>query len=221
MNRSYSKIRHIQEANQNLEKRLLSEQGSDAAFDRRYGTAAAAAKTNAANRAMINSVVDWYKSNNHTINTVLGIGATFIPFVGPFIASGIGMMDAKQHYDEGHRTEAGIVFAFSLIPGIGMLKNLTPGFQQLGSKGMVQLAKKMTSKAPLSKIEQEVLQVISKNSELIKKAVEMSGKQMAATGASKVTNAAAKSQLSKLAHKGVHTAVERGVEHGTMHSLSH
>jgi hypothetical protein len=220
MNRSYSKIRHIQEANQNLEKRLLSEQ-SDAAFDRRYGTAAAAAKTNADNRAMINSVADWYKSNNHTINTVLGIGATFIPFVGPFIASGIGMMDAKQHYDEGHRTEAGIVFAFSLIPGIGMLKNLTPGFKQLGSKGMVQLAKKIGTKAPLSKIEQEVLEVISKNSELIKKAVETSGKQMAATGASKVTNAAVKSQLSKLAHKGVHTAVERGVEHGTMHSLSH
>ena len=220
MNRSYSKIRHIQEANLILEKRILSEQ-SDAAFDRRYGTAAAAAKTNADNRAMINSVVDWYKNNNHTINTVLGIGATFIPFVGPFIASGIGMMDAKQHWDEGHRTEAGIVFAFSLIPGIGMIKNLTPGFQQLGSKGMVQLAKKIGTKAPLSKIEQEVLEVISKNSELIKKAVETSGKQMAATGASKAANATVKSQLTKLAHKGVHTAVERGAEHGAMHSLSH
>jgi hypothetical protein len=220
MNRSYSKIRHIQEANLILEKRILSEQ-SDAAFDRRYGTAAAAAKTNADNRAMINSVVDWYKNNNHTINTVLGIGATFIPFVGPFIASGIGMMDAKQHWDEGHRTEAGIVFAFSLIPGIGMIKNLTPGFKQLGSKGMTELAKKVISKAPLTKIEQEVLEVISKNSELIKKAVETSGKQMAATGVSKAANATVKSQLTKLAHKGVHTAVERGAEHGAMHSLSH
>jgi hypothetical protein len=220
MNRSYSKIRHIQEANQNLEKRLLSEQ-SDAAFDRRYGTAAAAAKTNADNRAMINSVVDWYKNNNHTINTVLGIGATFIPFVGPFIASGIGMMDAKQHWDEGHRSEAGIVFAFSLIPGIGMLKNLTPGIKQLGSKGMVELAKKVISKSPLSKIEQEVLEVVSKNSELIKKAVETSGKQMAATGVSKAANATVKNQLTKLAHKGIHTAVERGAEHGAMHSLSH
>jgi len=220
MNRSYSKIRHIQESNLMLEKRLLSEQ-SDAAFDRRYGTAAAAAKTNAQNRAMINSVVDWYKNNNHTINTVLGIGATFIPFVGPLIASGIGMMDAKQHWDEGHRTEAGIVFAFSLIPGIGMVKNLTPGFKQLGSKGMAELAKKVTSKAPLTKIEQEVLEVISKNSELIKKAVEMSSKQMAATGASKVTNAAVKSQLSKLAHKGIHAATEKGIEHGAIHSVSH
>jgi len=220
MNRSYSKIRHIQESNLMLEKRLLSEQ-SDAAFDRRYGTAAAAAKTNAQNREMINSVVNWYKSNNHTINAVLGIGATFIPFVGPFIASGIGMMDAKQHWDEGHRTEAGIVFAFSLIPGIGMIKNLTPGFKQLGSKGMAELAKKVTSKAPLTKIEQEVLEVISKNSELIKKAVEMSGKQMAATGASKATNAAVKSQLSKLAHKGIHATTEKGIEHGIVHNVSH
>lgn len=220
MSRSYSKIRHMQESNLILEKRLLSEQ-SDAAFDRRYGTAAAAAKTNAQNREMINSVVDWYKSNNHTINTVLGIGATFIPFVGPFIASGIGMIDAKQHWDEGHRSEAGIVFAFSLIPGIGMLKNLTPGFQQLGSKGMVQLAKKMTSKVPLSKIEQEVLEVISKNSELIKKAVEMSGKQMAAIGVSKATNATVKSQLSKLANKGIHATTEKGIEHGIVHNMSH
>ena len=220
MNRSYSKIRHIQESNLILEKRILSEQ-SDAAFDRRYGTAAAAAKTNAQNREMINSVVNWYKNNNHTINVVLGIGATFIPFVGPFIASGIGMMDAKQYWDEGHRDQAGVVFAFSLIPGIGMLKNLTPGFQQLGSKGMAQLAKKIGTKAPLSKIEQEVLEVISKNSELIKKAVEMSGKQMASTAASKAANATVKSQLTKLAHKGIHTATERGLEHGVMHTVAH
>jgi len=33
MNRSYSKIRHIQEANQNLEKRLLSEQDNPNRID--------------------------------------------------------------------------------------------------------------------------------------------------------------------------------------------
>jgi hypothetical protein len=102
-----------------------------------------------------------------------------------------------------------------------MLKNLTPGFQQLGSKGMAQLAKKIGTKAPLSKIEQEVLEVIGKNSELIKKAVEMSGKQMASTAASKAANATVKSQLTKLAHKGIHTATERGVEHGVMHTVAH
>ena len=219
MNRSYSKIRHIQESNLILEKRILSEQ-SDAAFDRRYGTADAAAKTNAENRAMVNSVVNWYKNNNHTINVVLGIGATFIPFVGPFIASGIGMMDAKQYWDEGHRTEAGVVAAFSLLPGIGMIVNKIPGVKELGAKGMSALAGKLASKAPLTQLEQGVVTGIGENSALVTQALDDTIKGIAAQGVNKTTNEVVKSELKRIAHKGIHAGIEKSVEHATSDILT-
>jgi len=100
MNRSYSKIRHIQESNLILEKKLLSEQ-SDAAFDRRYGTAAAAAKTNTDNRAMINSFV--FKIGGYTLSQ-------FMEDLREFLSSGTGMI---------------IQIILEGFPGIGQIINVS------------------------------------------------------------------------------------------------
>ena len=89
MNRSYSKIRHIQEANLILEKKLLSEQ-SDAAFDRRYSTAAAAAKTNTDNRVMIQSGVNIISSALNKIGEYTL--AQFMEDLREFLSSGTGMI---------------------------------------------------------------------------------------------------------------------------------
>jgi len=79
--------------------KIISEQ-NEAGFDRRYGTADAAAKTNADN-------LNWYRQNAHTVNTVLQIATAFIPLVGPVISMGIGLADAAMYWNEGDKKTAG------------------------------------------------------------------------------------------------------------------
>jgi hypothetical protein len=204
MNRSYSKIRHIQEANLMLERRVLSEQMS---WYQGYDKDRQAAE-------------NWYKQNNHTVNMVLSIGSSFIPVIGPFISSGIGMMDAKQRWDEGHHAEAGVVAAFSLIPVVGAIADKIPGIKQLGAKGMSALAGKLASKTPLTQVEQGVVAGIGENSALVTQAVDNSVKQMASQGVGKVADTAAKTQLQKIAQHGIHQTAEKTAEHITGDVLS-
>ena len=204
MNKSYSKLRHIQESNLILERRILSEQMS---WYQGYDKDRQAAE-------------NWYKQNNHTVNLVLSVGSSFIPIIGPFISSGIGMMDAKQRWDEGHHAEAGVVAAFSLLPGIGAIISRIPGVKQLGAKGMSALAGKLASKAPLTQLEQGVVTGIGENSALVTQAVDNSVKQMASQGVSKVADTAAKTQLQKIAQHGLHKTAEKAAEHVTGDVLS-
>ena len=152
MNKSYSKIRHIQESNQRLENQFLNEQ-NDAGFDRRYGTYDAAVKTSADNKVM----VDWYRNNAHTVNTVLQIGTAFIPFVGPFISAGIGLADAGLYYKEGETKKSGLVAILSVLPGAGALLSkiptIGPAIVNLGTKGMAALAVKLSTNKTLNAIE--------------------------------------------------------------------
>lgn len=304
MNRSYSKIRHIQEANQRLEKRMINEQpvvkGSVATdypkciqgslanknlaeifktksgqyyvsiknmpafqgylfysngrvgkpdrtmgnytcgpsnyplidgvdvvannWQKQKGTATNYEKGEqqkiSNQSAAMDAAAKFYQKNNHTINLVLGIGTSVIPVIGPFISSGIGMMDAKQYWDEGHRAHAGVAAAFSLLPGVGAVVSKIPGIKQLGAKGMSALAGKLVSKGPLTQLEQNVVAEIGQNSTLITQAVDDTVKQLASQGVNKTGDAAIKSQLKQIAHKGVHSSIEKGVEHTTADLLS-
>ena len=168
----------------------------------------------------LNDAAKFYQEHNHAINIVLSVGSSFIPIVGPFISSGIGMMDAKQYWDEGHHTEAGVVAAFSLLPGIGAIISKIPGVKQLGAKGMSALAGKLASKAPLTQLEQGVVTGIGENSALVRQAIDDSVKQIASQGVSKAANATVKSQLTKIAHHGLHATAEKGVEHATSDILT-
>jgi hypothetical protein len=163
----------------------LKEQ-SDAAFDRRYGTAAAAAQSNKENRELVQGVVDFYKKYNHEVNMVLGIGAFFIPFVGPAISSGIGLMDAAQYYNEGDTKMAGMVGMFSLLPGVGSIVSKIPGVKTLGAKGMSELAKKLTLGTKITNpTEIEVVSKMAKYKDLIKAEMEKIGKDATITAARK------------------------------------
>jgi len=134
---------------------------SDAAFDRRYGTADAAAKTNADN-------LNFYRQNAHTINTVLQIGSAFIPIVGPFISAGIGLADAAVYYNQGDKKQAGLVAILSLLPGVGgVLSKKIPQIAQLGEKGMAALAAKLGTNGTLNATEIAVVDGLSKNVALV------------------------------------------------------
>ena len=163
----------------------LSEQ-NDLAFDRRYGTAAAAEKSNRENRELVQGVVDFYKKYNHEVNTVLGIGAFFIPFVGPAISSGIALMDAKQFYDEGDTKMAGMVGMFSLLPVVGPVTKLIPGVSKLGPKLMAELGKKITLGAKITNpTEIEVVSQMAKYKDLIKAEMAKIGKDATIAAARK------------------------------------
>jgi hypothetical protein len=190
-----------------LEKRLLSEQ-SDAAFDRRYGTAAAAAKTNAQNRAMINSVVDWYKQNSHEVNQVLQIGTAFIPVIGPFVSAGIGLVDASMYSNEGRKGEAGVTAFFAMLPAIGSVVSKIPGVKQLGQKGMQSLASKLLTKAPLNAVEQGVVSGINLNKALVKQETNNVIKSMASKAVAKVRDKATQKVMMNLAKDGIEAKAE-------------
>jgi hypothetical protein len=74
----------------------------------------------------------------HNMNTILQIVTPLIPYVGPFISAGIGGTDARLYWEEGDKTTAAVVAAFSLLPGISLI----PGAKELGKKGMTKLFSK-------------------------------------------------------------------------------
>jgi hypothetical protein len=80
----------------------------------------------------------------HTTMAIFQIGTAFIPFVGPFIAAGIGALDAALYYKEGDNTSAALAGVFSLLPAVGTIVRKIPGVKQLGTKGMAALAKKIS-----------------------------------------------------------------------------
>ena len=195
MNRSYSKIRHIQEANQRLEQRVLSEQSFG------YGPGGGLGLNQAAK--VHKELNDYYKENPHLVNQVMQIGAAFIPIVGPFISAGIGLADAAMYAKEGKNGEAGVAVVFSLLPGIGVVVSKIPGVKQLGQKGMQLLASKLVTKAPLNAVEQGVITGINLNKELIKQETNSVVKNMAANAATKATDSTTKKVLKDIANQGI------------------
>ena len=199
MNKSYSKKRHIQEANQRLEERVLSEQMS---WYQGYDKDRKAAE-------------DWYKQNAHSVNNILQLGSLFIPVIGPLVAAGIGLADAGVYAKEGRTSEAGVVAVFSLLPGIGAVANKIPGIKTLGQKGMQALANKVLTKVPLTSVEQGVLAGVQANSALIQQQANATVKNMAANAVTTAVNNTTKKSLQHVAKHGL----EKGAEHAITHSV--
>jgi hypothetical protein len=200
MNRSYSKIRHIQESNQKLEERLLSEQSFG------YGPGGGMGLSQASK--VSKEMNDYYKENPHLVNQVMQIGALVIPVVGPFISAGIGLADAAIYAKEGKNTEAGVAAVFALLPGIGAVVGKIPGVKQLGQKGMQALATKFLTKAPLNAVEQSVITGINLNKELIKQETNSVIKNIASNAATKATDSTTKKIMGDIAKEGIEISAE-------------
>ncbi len=188
----------------------LSEQ-SDYMMDKRANALANAIGVRSdADYKAVDQVIDQSKKqmfggpiDPHTVNMVLGIGALFIPYVGPFISAGIGAYDAKLYYDEGDKKTAGLVLMFSLLPGAASIVSKIPGVKQLGTRGMAEIAKKLSMGTKLTNpTEIAVVKQVAKNRALIelelKKAAEVAAKNKAAK---EVTLKAAKEAAKKQAVK--------------------
>jgi len=104
----------------------------------------------------------------HTRNAVLQIATAFIPYVGRFISAGIGGADARLYWEEGDKTTAAVVAAFSLLPGISLI----PGAKELGKKGMAKLLSKIIKGEKFTPLENQVAKEIGKESKLIKSEVD-------------------------------------------------
>jgi hypothetical protein len=131
------------------------------------------------NNSLKKTFMNTDKTDQHVVNTIFGIGSAFIPLIGPFIAAGIGLYDANLYYKEGDEKTAGLVAVLSLLPGIGSLTSKIPGIKEIGSKGMGELGKKLLTKAPLSKIEQSILNGLNKDPQLLVNEVDNIVKSMA------------------------------------------
>ena len=208
MNKSFSKKRHIQEVNQRLEERVLSEQSFG------YGASGGMSLNQGAQVAKVYS--DYYKQNPHVVNNVMQLGALLIPVVGPFISAGIGLVDAAAYAKEGKTTEAGLTAIFSLIPGMASVVTKIPGVKQLGQKGMTALATKVLRKAPLNAVEQGVLTGLQANSALVQQQANLTVKAMAANAAQKIADTTVKKSVQHIAKHGV----EKGTEHAIAHAVA-
>jgi hypothetical protein len=105
----------------------------------------------------------------HNMNTILQIVTPLIPYVGPFISAGIGGADARLYWEEGDKTTAAVVAAFSLLPGISLI----PGAKELGKKGMTKLFSKfIKGEKTFTPLENQVAKELGKESQLIKSEVD-------------------------------------------------
>lgn len=146
---------------------------------------------------------DNYKVSDHTFNMILSIATAFIPVVGPFISAGIGLYDAGKYYEEGDTKTAGMMGMFALLPGAGAIISKIPGIKELGTNGMKTLATKLSTKAPLSKLESEVAAGISFNQTLVKQELSQLAKNTANQAVKKTTKDVVKQKLTKIGKSGL------------------
>lgn len=166
---------------------IIREQGHlDTNFEtNKWSTPERAEASNQANKDLVNMVVNM---NPHTINQILGIGALFIPLVGPAISAGIATYDASLYYREGKKQEAAVTMILGLLPGIGAVANKIPGIKTLGQKGMNVLADKIAKGVTkLTPLESEVLNGINLNKNTIIKETDGLLKRVTVNLANKTT----------------------------------
>jgi hypothetical protein len=133
--------------------------------------------------------VKFISGHKHEILQVASIGALFIPYAGPLISLGLDLVDASLYYSEGDNYMAGFSLAFAMIPGAMLLAKI-PAVKQIGKKGLIKilkLASNPTSAKTLSKLEQDAVKQISKNS-----------KWISLTAAKEVTKKLAKLTITKI-----------------------
>jgi hypothetical protein len=144
------------------------------------------------------------EENEHKLNSLFAIGASFFPVIGPLVAGAAGLADAKQYYDEGDNVSAGVVGAFSLLPYVGPVVSKIPGVKQLGQKGMAALAAKIAKGTPITDAtELAVINGINSNRSLVQSGLNSQVRTLAQQGASRTANNTTKTELTKLAKDGV------------------
>jgi hypothetical protein len=82
----------------------------------------------------------------HQVLSTLTFVSAFIPVVGPFIAAGLGTVDAAILYNQGKKGEAALTVALSLIPFVGKI----PALKGIGQEVFKSIALKTASEVALN-----------------------------------------------------------------------
>jgi hypothetical protein len=117
----------------------------------------------------VKDMTEFISGHKHEILQVAALGALLIPVAGPYISLGLDLVDASLYYSEGDNYMAGFSLAFAMIPGAMLIAKI-PAVKQIGKKGLIKilkLASNPTSAKTLSKLEQDAVKQISKNSKWI------------------------------------------------------
>jgi hypothetical protein len=146
---------------------------------------------------------DNYKISDHTLRTVLSIGSSFIPIIGPFIAVGISLYDAAEYYTEGDTKNAGLTAMLAFLPGTASLFKKIPGIQQLGEKGMKILSDKLVKNIPLNKVEKEIIDGIAANKDLVAQELSKITANTAKNAIGSTSKTAVKEKLVDISKKGL------------------
>lgn len=154
---------------------------NDLAFDRRYGTADAAEKSNKENRELIDAI-----GGPHRVLELMSIGSLFIPVVGPLISMGLGFADSAIYMKEGKKKEAAVAAILSILPQVGEVVSSIPAVKQLGQKGMQALANKLASNMELGMLEKRALEDILRKKSMVYKAVQDYTKKAVYNGSQKL-----------------------------------
>ena len=154
---------------------------NDLAFDRRYGTADAAEKSNRENRELIDAI-----GGPHRILELMSIGTLFIPVVGPLVSLGLGFADSAIYMKEGKKKEAAVAAILAILPQVTEVVTAIPAVKQLGQKGMQALANKLAQNMELGLLEKRALEDIMRKKSLVYKAVQDYTRKIVGTASQKV-----------------------------------
>jgi len=106
--------------------------------------------------------------NRHGTLQIIALSVMFIPLVGPVASFAIELTDASLYLAEGEYYDAGLAFAFAMIPGSMLIKK---GFTNLTKKSLKNISK-FYAKGPkfikLSSEELKLAKLIEENSTWIK-----------------------------------------------------
>ena len=106
--------------------------------------------------------------NRHGTLQIIALTSMFIPLIGPAVSFAIELADASLYLAEGENYDAGLAFAFAMIPGAMLAKK---GFQNLTKESLKNISK-FYAKGPkfikLSSEELKLAKLIEKNSTWIK-----------------------------------------------------
>ena len=154
---------------------------NDLAFDRRYGTADAAEKSNRENRELIDAI-----GGPHRVLELMSIGTLFIPVVGPLVSLGLGFADSAIYLKEGKKKEAAVAAILAILPQVTEVVTAIPAVKQLGQKGMQALANKLAQNMELGLLEKRALEDIMRKKSMVYKAVQDYTRKIIGTASQKV-----------------------------------
>jgi hypothetical protein len=149
------------------------------------------------------SKTDNYKIDDHTLRTVLSIGASFIPVIGPFVSVGISLYDAADYLEKGDPKNAGLTAMMAFLPGAGTILSKIPAISKLGEEGMKKLATSLSKKLPLSKLETEVVEGLADYEDLVTQELSKITANTAKNAIESTTKTAVKEKLIDISKQGL------------------